>query len=174
MNYLTKKNFGIPTSILAAVSVLLGYSLYAGGISTVLLVFLAVVFLFDFDENVKATLKKAMILGFFGKVVTWLISILYDVLNWFSGAAMSYSDGIRTTYRVFNKIITIADDLVGFVFTLLFISMLLAALKNKVAAISFLDEKVNAAEKESVTCSKCGATVDKGAAFCTKCGNKMD
>ncbi len=174
MNYLTKKNFGIPAAILAAVSVLLGYSLYTGGISTVLLVFLAVVFLFDFDENVKMTLKQSMILGFTGKIVKWLIAMLYDVLGWFSGASISDSEGIRTTYKVFNKIVDIANDLVGFVFILLFIVMLLAAMKNQVAKISFLSAKVNAAEKESVTCSKCGAAVEKGAAFCTKCGNKMN
>ena len=174
MNYLTKKNFGIPAGILAAISVLLGYGLYTGGIATVTLVFLAVVFLFDFDENVKNTLKQSMILAFFGRLTKMLISILNDVFGWFSGAAYADSEGIQTTHKVFAKIIDIATDLVDFVFVLLFVSLLLAALKNKVAKIDFLSASVNAAEKETVACEKCGAPVEKGAAFCTKCGNKMN
>ncbi|MBQ9119165.1 MAG: zinc ribbon domain-containing protein [Lachnospiraceae bacterium] len=174
MNYLTKKNFGIPAGILAALSVLLGYSLYAGGVSTVLLVFVAVVFLFDFDENVKSMLKQSLILAFIGRLVKMLISMLGTVLSWFSNASISDSEGIRTTYKVFNKIYEVATDLVGFVFIFLFVSLLAAAIKNKTAKIGFLTASVEAAEKESVACSKCGAPVEKGAAFCTKCGNKMN
>lgn len=165
MNYLTKKNFGIPAGILAALSVLVGYSLYAGGISLVALVFVTAVFMFEFDENVKSSLKQSLVLAFFGKLVSFLLAIVYDVFGWFSGSS---------AYSVLLKIYNVVSDLVGFVFILLFASLLYSAIKNKPAKIDFLADTVNAAEKETVVCAKCGAPVEKGAAFCTKCGNKMD
>lgn len=175
MNYLTKKNFGIPAGILAAIAVLLGYGLY-GSLSLiwVTLVFTAVVFLFDFDANVKNNLKQSLMLAFYGRLVGFAFVILNSILSWFSEAKYSSSKVASTIYKIFEKILTIADDAVGFLFLLLFASLLLAAIKGKVAKIGFLNTSVAAADKETVACPKCGEPVEKGTAFCTKCGNKMN
>lgn len=174
MNYLEKKNFGIPAGILAAISVLLGYSLYtSSGLMWVILAFTAIVFLFDFDENVKNTLKQSLMLAFFGRLASFLFGILYSILSWFSGAEYAESEAAKTIYKLFAKVLDIAQDLVGFVFILLFASLLIAAIKGKAAKISFLSESVAAAEKETVVCPQCGELIDKKAVFCTKCGNKL-
>lgn len=173
MNYLSKKNFGIPATILAAISVLLGYAVFAGNFAVlwVVLAFAGIIFLFDFDDAIKTTFKQSMTVAFYGWVVKFAFSILNSILGWFSDASISSSEGVRTTYKVFGKIIDIADDLCGFVFILLFVLILLSAIKGKVAKIGVMG--LNESAKETVECPKCGAKVEKGAAFCTKCGNKM-
>ena len=175
MNYLSKKNFGIPAGILSAIAVLLGYSMYNSlSLVWVTLVFTAVVFLFNFDENVKSTLKQSLLLAFYGWLVSFVFVILRSVLGWFSGAQGSDSEAIRTTYKVFGKILEVVEDGVDFIFIFLFFSLLFSAIKGKVTRIGFLTSSVEAADKETVACPKCGTPVDKGSAFCTKCGNKMN
>lgn len=174
MNYLTKKNFGIPAGILAAISVLLGLGLYNSlSLIWVTLVFTAAVFLFDFDEVVKSNLKQALSYAFYGRLADIFFSIFRSILNWFSEAQYSSGSVVRGVYKVFDKILTVADNLVGFVFLLLFAQLLYSAVKGKAAKTSPLT--IGAASgKETVTCPKCGESVDKDAAFCTKCGNKLD
>ncbi|MDE7298666.1 MAG: zinc ribbon domain-containing protein [Lachnospiraceae bacterium] len=175
MNYLSKKNFGIPAMILASISVLLGYGLYAGNFALlwVTLAFAGIVYLFDFDEVVKASFRQSMLVAFYGWVVKLLVSILNTVLHWFSGASTSNTEAIRTIYKVFAKIVEVISDGVGFLFVLLFIVLLLAAIQGKVAKISLLNIS-GTAKKETAACPKCGEQVEKGAAFCPKCGNKME
>lgn len=140
MNYLTKKNFGIPANLVASMAVVLGYFLYRGSLSWVLIAFTGIVFLFDFDDTVKNTLKNALKVGFLGYVVDFAYTIFRDILGWFSAAQSSYTSGIRTTYKVFDQIIEISRDLIGFVFILIFAFMLLNAIKGKEAKVPNLDE----------------------------------
>lgn len=140
MNYLTKKNFGIPANLVASMAVILGYFLYRGSLSWVLIAFTGIVFLFDFDDTVKNTLKNALKVGFLGYLVDFAYTIFRDILSWFSAAQSSYTSGIRTTYKVFDQIIEISRDLIGFVFILVFAFMLLNAIKGKEAKVPNLDE----------------------------------
>lgn len=141
MNYLTKKNFGVPTNLLACMAVLFGYSLYRGSMSWVMIAFTVIVFMFDFDDTVRNTVKTSLKFGFLGYLVEMLFSILRTVLEWFSAASVSYRDGIRTTYNVFEKIIEISRDLVGFAFILVFAFMLLNAVKGKEAKVPNIEVK---------------------------------
>lgn len=172
MNYLTKKNFGIPTAILCAVSVLLGYALYSGSWSLiwVVLAFAGITCLFDFEDAVKENFKQAVTVALYGWVIKLGMNMLYTILEWFSDARTSTTEGIRTTYKVFSKILEVANSLISFLFIVLFILMMLAALKGSVAKLPIFGKKV---AKDTVPCPKCGAPVEKDAAFCTKCGNKM-
>lgn len=137
MNYLTKKNFGIPVGLLSSIAVLLGYGLYSNTLTLLLatIIFAGVVFLFDFDEVVKATLKKSVMIAIYGRIISICIGVLNTILSWFSNAAYSDSEGIRTTYKVFNKILDVAGDCANFAFLIIFIVLLLAAMKGKVASI---------------------------------------
>lgn len=184
MNYFTKKNFGIPATLLAAFSVLLGYGIYTSSFSLiwVTLAFTGIVFLFDFDEIVKSTLKQSLMLAFYGWVVNIFIRILKSMLGWFAGgdsvsiSGFEISSGGSTAYKIFSKIIQVAGDLADFAFLLVFAFLLISALKGKAAKLdlnsvagSLLKET-----KETVTCPKCGEKMEKGAVFCTKCGSKIE
>lgn len=141
MNYLTKKNFGVPTNLLASMAVVFGYALYRGSMSWVMIAFAVIVFMFDFDDTVRNTVKTSLKVGFIGYLVDLLYDILRSVLGWFSAAQTSYSDGVRTTYKVFDQIIDISRDLIGFAFILIFAFMLLNAIKGKEAKIPSIETK---------------------------------
>ena len=181
MNYLTKRNFGIPATLLAAFSVLLGYGIYTSSFSLVwvALAFTGIVFLFDFDEIVKSTLKQSLTLSFYGWIVNILIRILNSVLGWFAGgesvsiSGFEISSGGTTAYKVFSKMIQIVGDLADFAFLLAFAFLLFTALKGKAAKLD-LNSVAGSFVKETATCPKCGEKVEKGAAFCTKCGSKIE
>lgn len=173
MDYFKKKNLGIPAGILAAFAVLCGISVYSGGISVAAIIFTAAVFMFEFDANVKSLLKQSLVLGFIGRLVKLIISIAYDILNWFSGAAYAESEGARTVYKVFTKILNVTDDVIGFAFIIAFIILLAAAIKNKAAKVPVIGGTVEGLDNASNACPNCGAIVDAGAGFCTKCGTKM-
>ncbi len=174
MNYLSKKNFGVPGMILAALSVLMGYGLYAGSFSLlwVTLAFAGIIYLFDFDDFVKGSFRQSMLVAFYGWIVKLLINMMNTVLDWFSGAATG-SRGVRTVYNIFDKIVEVIGDCAGFLFLLLFIVLLLAAIRGEVAKINLFNIS-GTAKKETAVCSKCGEQVEKGAAFCPKCGGKME
>ncbi|MDE7210360.1 MAG: hypothetical protein K2O03_02800 [Lachnospiraceae bacterium] len=141
MNYLTKKNFGVPTNLLASMAVLFGYALYRGSMTWVTIAFTVIVFMFDFDDTVRNTTKTALKFGFLGYLVDLLYTILRSVLGWFSAAQSSFNNGIRTTYKVFDQIIDISRDLIGFFFILFFAFMLINAIKGKEAKVPNIEAK---------------------------------
>ena len=104
MNYLSKKNFGVPGMILAALSVLMGYGLYAGSFSLlwVTLAFAGIIYLFDFDDFVKGSFRQSMLVAFYGWIVKLLINMMNTVLDWFSGAATG-SRGMVGSSNVFSS-----------------------------------------------------------------------
>lgn len=141
MNYLSKKNFGVPTNLLASMAVVFGYLLFQGSMGWLMVAFTVIVFLFDFDDTVKNTVKTSLKFGFLGYLVEILYSILRTILGWFSGAKVSMNGGIRTTYNVFEKMLDILHDVIGFAFILVFAFMLINAIKGKEAKVPNIDVK---------------------------------
>ncbi len=141
MNYLTKKNFGVPTNLLASMAVVFGYLLSQRSISWLMVLFTVVVFLFDFDDTVRNTVKTSLKFGFLGYLVEILYSVLWTVLSWFSDAKSSMNSGIRTTYNVFDKMIDIVHGVIGFAFILIFAFMLIHAINGKEAKVPNIDMK---------------------------------
>lgn len=141
MNYLSKKNFGVPTNLLASMAVVFGYLLFQGNISWLMVLFTVVVFLFDFDDTVRNTVKTSLKVGFFGYLIDILYSILWTVLSWFSGAKSSISGAVRTTYNVFEKMLDVLQDAIGFAFILIFAYMLFNAIRGKEAKVPNIEVK---------------------------------
>lgn len=168
MNYLSKKNLGIPAVIASALAVLAGYAVYQS-LSTALvaLVLVAAVFALDFDDIVKSYTKQSMMLAFFGWIVRICNSFINTILSWFDP---SYGSTAATVKNVFVKIFDIAFDLIGFAVIGCFLLLLLGAISGKFKAFGFLNVK---AAQENKGCPNCGAKIENGSAFCTKCGTKF-
>lgn len=85
-----KKNFGIPVTILIALTYLIGYSLAKNLSGTLLaaLIFAAAVFVFDFDDRVKNAVKHSYVFAIGIQLLYFLIELLGSVVTMFYGGSV--------------------------------------------------------------------------------------
>ncbi|WP_066720548.1 zinc ribbon domain-containing protein [Clostridium sp. Marseille-P299] len=177
-NNLSKQNFGIPVTILCAIAYGLCYAA-SSQLSWALLVFLGIVYVFSFDEEVKSALKQGILLAFFWFIIDKLFWILKEFIGWFVPTASSYSSvweealGVGSKVSAGTVIVRIIDYIssgIDFAFIVVFVLLIFNSLKGKYIRLDFINKIIGT---EKVKCSQCGAELEEASTFCTKCGNKI-
>ena len=176
-NNLSKQNFGIPVTILCAIAYGLCYAA-SSQFSWALLVFLGIVYVFSFDEEVKASLKQGICIAFFWFIIDKLFWVIKEFIRWFIPTATSYAsawealgvgDGPSGS-SIIVKIVDYISSGIDFVFIVVFVYLIFNSLKGKYIRLGLINKMIG---HEKVKCTQCGAEVEGDSTFCTKCGNKM-